>query len=52
MAVHFNLQYVERDCHFPAPGCNCMIHREALLGFHDTSKVSLHKNNKINLSIL
>jgi hypothetical protein len=40
---------VERNCHFPAPGWNCMTHRQALQGFPDTSQVSLHKNNKINL---
>jgi hypothetical protein len=28
----------ERNCHFPAPGWNCMTHRQAL-----------HKNNKINI---
>jgi hypothetical protein len=26
-----------------------MTHRQALQGFPDTSQVSLHKNNKINL---
>jgi hypothetical protein len=40
---------VERNCHFPASGWNCMTHRQALQGFPDTSEVSLHKNNKINL---
>jgi hypothetical protein len=39
---------VERNCHFPAPGWNCMTHRQALQDFPDTSQVSLHKNNKIN----
>jgi hypothetical protein len=38
----------ERTCHFPAPGRNCMTHRQALQDFPDTSQVSLHKN-KINL---
>jgi hypothetical protein len=40
---------VERNCHFPAPDWNFMTHRLALQGFADTSRVSLHKNNKINL---
>jgi hypothetical protein len=42
---------VERNCHFPAPGWNCMTHRQALQCFPYTSQVSLHRN-KINLSIL
>jgi hypothetical protein len=33
----------ERNCHFPAPGRNCMTHRQALHDFPDTSQVSLHK---------
>jgi hypothetical protein len=33
---------------FPAPGRNCMTHRQALQDFPDTSQVSLHKN-KINV---
>jgi hypothetical protein len=41
---------VERNCHFPAPGWKCMTHRQALQGFPDTSRVSLHKKNKINSS--
>jgi hypothetical protein len=36
-------------CHFAAVGWNCKTHRQALQGFPDTSQVSLHKNNKINL---
>jgi hypothetical protein len=40
---------VERNCYFPAPDWNCMTHRQALQGFPDTSQVSLHNNNKINL---
>jgi hypothetical protein len=43
---------VEYNWHFPAPVCNCMTHRQALQGFPDTSQVSLHKNNKINLPVL
>jgi hypothetical protein len=39
---------VESNCHFPAPGWNCMTHRQALQGFPDTSQVSLHFYNKIN----
>jgi hypothetical protein len=39
---------VERNCHFPAPGWNCMTRREALQGFLDTSQVSLRENNEIN----
>jgi hypothetical protein len=42
---------VERSCHFPAPGWNCMTYRRALQGFPDTIEVSLHKNNKINLPL-
>jgi hypothetical protein len=42
----------ERNCHFPAPGGHCMIHRQALQDFPDTTQVSLYKNNKINLPIL
>jgi hypothetical protein len=42
----------EINCHFPAPGWNCLTHRQALQGFSDTSQVSLHKNNKINLPFL
>jgi hypothetical protein len=34
---------VERNCHFPAPGWNCMTHRQALQGFSDTSQVSPQK---------
>jgi hypothetical protein len=40
---------VTRNCHFLAPGRNCMSHRQALQDFLDTCQVSLHKNNKINL---
>jgi hypothetical protein len=29
---------VERNCHFPAPGWNCMTHRQSLQGFPDTSQ--------------
>jgi hypothetical protein len=29
-----------------------MTHRQALHGFPDTSRVSLHENNKINLTFL
>jgi hypothetical protein len=43
---------VECDCHFPAPGWNCMTHRQALQGFPDMSQVLLHKNNKINITTL
>jgi hypothetical protein len=41
---------VERNCHFPAPGWNCMTHREALQGFADTSQVSLRtkQSNQLN----
>jgi hypothetical protein len=42
---------VERKYHFPAPGWNCMTHRQVPQGFPDTSQVTLHKNNKINLPI-
>jgi hypothetical protein len=38
----------ERNCLFPAPGRNCITHRQAIQDFPDTSQVSLHKNNKIN----
>jgi hypothetical protein len=40
---------VEHNCHFPASSWNF---RQALQGFSDTSPVSLHKNNKINLPTL
>jgi hypothetical protein len=43
---------VERNCHFSAPGWNCVTHRQALQGFPDTSQVSLHKNNENNLPFL
>jgi hypothetical protein len=43
---------IERKCRFPAPGWNCMTHREALQGFPDTIQISLHLNNKINLPTL
>jgi hypothetical protein len=36
---------VERNCHFPVPGRNCITHRQALQGFPDTSHEPLHKNN-------
>jgi hypothetical protein len=39
---------VERNCYFPAPGWNCMTHRQELQDFPDTSQVSPHKNNDIN----
>jgi hypothetical protein len=32
----------ERNCHFPAPGRNCMTHRQVLRDIPDTSRVSLH----------
>jgi hypothetical protein len=41
----------ESNCHFPAPGWNCMTHGQALQ-VPDTSQVSLHKSNEINLPIL
>jgi hypothetical protein len=37
---------VERNCHFPAAGWNCMTHRQAPKGFPDMSQVSLHKTIK------
>jgi hypothetical protein len=41
---------VERNCHFPASGWNCMTHRQALQGFaNDASQALLHTHNKINL---
>jgi hypothetical protein len=42
----------EHNCHFPVPGRNCTTHRQALQDPPDTSQVSLHKNNKINLLLL
>jgi hypothetical protein len=40
---------VERNCHFSAPGWNCMIRSQALQGFPDTSRQeSLHENSQIN----
>jgi hypothetical protein len=38
----------EHNRHFSAPGRNCMTHHQALQDIPDTSKVSLHKNNKFN----
>jgi hypothetical protein len=38
----------EHNCHFPAPGRNCMTHSQVLQDFLDKSQVSLHKNSKIN----
>jgi hypothetical protein len=43
---------VERNCYFPAPGWNCMTHRQALQGFLDKSQLPLHKNNTIKLPVL
>jgi hypothetical protein len=43
---------VKHNCHFPAPGRNCMTHRQALQDFPDTSQVSLHKNDKVNFPFL
>jgi hypothetical protein len=34
---------VERNCHFPAPGWNCMTYRQVLQGFPDIIQASLHK---------
>jgi hypothetical protein len=42
---------IERNCHFPTVGQNCMTYRHALLGTSNTSQVSLHKNN-FNFPIL
>jgi hypothetical protein len=43
---------VESNWHFPAPGRNCMTHRQGLQGFPDTSQVSLHTKNKITNLII
>jgi hypothetical protein len=43
---------VQRNCHFPVPGWNCMIRRQAIQGFPDTNQVSLHKNHKTSSPIL
>jgi hypothetical protein len=42
---------VERNCHFLAPGWNCVTHRRAPQGFPDTSQVLICEK-KINLPIL
>jgi hypothetical protein len=42
----------ECNCHVPAPGRNCITHRQALQYFPDTSQVSHYRNNKINLPVL
>jgi hypothetical protein len=41
---------VERNCYFPAPGYNCMTHRQALQGFvfPNTSQEKLYKTDEIN----
>jgi hypothetical protein len=36
----------------PPSGSNCMTYRQAPQDYLDTIKVSLHKNNKINLPVL
>jgi hypothetical protein len=43
---------VERNCHLPASGWNCMTLHQALQGFPDTSQVSVRKNNKIKSPVL
>lgn len=43
---------VKCDWHFPAPSRNYMTPCQALYGFPSSIKVSLHKNNKINMPIL
>jgi hypothetical protein len=42
---------VESNCHFPAPGWICKVHRQALQGFPETCQVPLHKHNKTNLPL-
>jgi hypothetical protein len=43
---------LRRNYHFPAPGGNCMTYLQALHDFPNTSQISLHKNNNINLYCL
>jgi hypothetical protein len=43
---------VTRNSLLLAPSRNCMTHHQALQDFSDTSQVSLHKNNKINVPVL
>jgi hypothetical protein len=38
---------VERNCHFPAPGRNCMTHSQALQDSPDTSQALLHITLKL-----
>jgi hypothetical protein len=42
----------ERNCHLPTPDKNSMTDHEVLQDFPDTSQVSLHKNNIVNLQII
>jgi hypothetical protein len=35
---------VERNCHFPVPGWNCMTNRQAQQSIPSTRQVSLHEN--------
>lgn len=42
----------ESNCHFPAPSWSCTIHLQALQDIPDMNRVSLHRNNEINLTIL
>jgi hypothetical protein len=41
----------EESCNFQSPGRDCMNPWQALHDFHDTSQVSIYKNNKMYLSI-
>lgn len=34
----------ERNCYFAPPGQDCMIHRQALQDYLDTSQESIHKS--------
>jgi hypothetical protein len=43
---------LQRCSHLPALGRSYMAQRQAVQNFPDASQVSLHKNNKINLSTL